>query len=160
MTYATIADVFARFPISTLVGTGENDVTSIEVSSIYIQDAESVVNAFLGAKYITPLTTVPLVTQITADLAIFSMLAERTGRVPQAVQSRYDRVMNYLELLRDGGMVLNANSQTLSTSGDSFAWSSTGSYHQTFSPVLDELDQRRDETWVEAEKGTRVDDAD
>lgn len=159
MSYATIDDVFARFPVHTLVGTGTNEVASVEVSSIYIQDAEGVVDAFLGAKYVTPLTTVPLVTQITADLAIFNMMAERTGRVPQAVQSRYDRVMNYLEMLRDGQMILNANSQTLSSSGDSFAWSSTQSYHATFSPVLPELDQRVDETWTEAEKGIRADDA-
>ena len=159
MPYATIDDVFARFPVQTLVGTGTNEVSSFEVSSIFIQDAEGVVNAFLGSKYVLPLTTVPLVTQITADLAIFNMLSERTGRVPQAVQSRYDRVISYLEMLRDGGMVLNANSQTLSSSGDSFAWSSTGSYHQTFSPVLDELDQRVDETWTVAEKDLRIDDA-
>lgn len=160
MPYATIDDVFARFPITTLVGTGESEVTSLEVSSIYISDAEGVVDAFLGAKYVTPLTTVPLVTQITADLAIFNMLAERTGRVPQAVQARYERVMSYLEMLRDGGMVLNSSSQTLSSSGDSFAWSTTGSYHQTFSPVLDELDQKVDKTWVDDAKGTRVDDVD
>lgn len=159
MAYATIDDVFARFPVHTLVGTGTNEVTSLEVSSIYIQDAEGMVDAFLGSKYVTPLTTVPIITQITADLAIFNMLAERAGRVPQAIQTRYDRVMSYLEMLRDGEMVLNANSQTLSSSGDSFAWSSTGSYHQTFSPVLDELDQRADQTWVDDEKDARVDDA-
>jgi phage gp36-like protein len=135
MAYATIDDVFARFPVHTLVGTGTNEVTSIEVSSIYIQDAEATVNAFLGSKYVTPLVNDPLVTQITADLAIFNMLAERAGRVPQAIQTRHDRVMSYLEMLR------------------------TGSYHQTFSPVLDELDQRADQTWVDDEKDARVDDA-
>ncbi len=159
MPYATIDDVFARFPIETLVGTGTNEVSSIEVSSIYIQDAEGYVDAYLGAKYVTPLTTVPIVTQLTADLAIFNMLAERTGRVPQAVQARYDRVMDTLAQLRDGKMVLNANSQTLSSSGDNFAWSSTQSYHATFSPVLPELDQRVDEDRVRADKDLRIDDA-
>lgn len=158
MAYATISDIFARFPVTTLVGTGTNEVSSIEVSSVFIADAEAVVDAFLGAKYSTPLVTTPMVKHITADLAIFNMLAERTGRVPQAVQTRYDRVTRYLEDLRDGKMVLNSASQTLITSGDQFAWSTTGSYHQTFSPVLDELDQRVDKTWVEDAKDTRVDD--
>lgn len=158
MAYATISDIFARFPISTLVGTGESEVSSIEVSSTYIADAEAVVDGYLGAKYSTPLVSTPLVRHITSDLAIFNMLAERSGRVPQAAQTRFDRAEKYLELLRDGKMVLNSASQTLITSGDQFAWSNTGSYHQTFSPVLDELDQRVDKTWIEDAKDVRVDD--
>jgi len=158
MAYATISDIFARFPISTLVGTGTNDVSSMEVSSIFIADAESVVDGYLGAKYSTPLVATPLVKHITSDLAIFNMLAERSGRIPQAAQTRFDRAEKYLELLRDGKMVLNSASQTLITSGDQYAWSSTGSYHQTFSPVLDELDQDVDATWVSDAKDDRVDD--
>ena len=49
MAYATIDDVFSRYaPINTMVGTGANDVTSVEVSSIFIADAESFMNAYLG----------------------------------------------------------------------------------------------------------------
>ena len=155
MPYATIDDVFGRFPIDTLVGSGGSNVTSIEVSSVYISDAEGIVDMFLGSKYVIPLNKTPVVTMITSDLAIFHMLAERSGRVPQAIQSRYDRAMSYLEGLRDGDMILNGNSQTLSASGDSFAWSTTQDYHPTFSPVLGELDQRVDTDWVDAEKDLR-----
>ncbi len=159
MPYATIQDVFARFPVNTLVGTGTNDITSLEVTSTYIRGAESVVNGFLGAKYVLPLTADPLVNLITTDLAIFDMLAERTGRAPQAVETRYGRVMNYLEPLRVGKRVLDPQPQSVTTSGDSFAFSTTQSYHQIFSPVLDALDQRVDQTWVDFDKGVREDDA-
>lgn len=160
MAYATINDVFARFPIDSLVGSGGNNVTSIEISSVYISDAEGVVNAFLAKKYVIPVTAEPIVTHITADLAIFNMLAERTGRVPQVMQARYDRAMKYLEALRDGEMILNPSSQTANNSGDEFAWSTTMDYHPTFSPVLDELDQAVDSDWVTADKDERSADTD
>ena len=48
---------------------------------------------------------------------------------------------------------------SITPSGDSFAFSTTQSYHQIFSPVLDALDQRVDQTWVDFDKGVREDDA-
>lgn len=157
--YATIDDVFGRFPINTLVGSGPNDVTSIEVSSVFINDAQGIVDAHLSQRYTIPVVAEPLITHITADLAIFNMLAERTGRVPQVMQSRYDRALSYLIALRDGTMNLNPNSQTFNTSADQFAWSTTEGYHPTFSPVLDELEQRVDKDWVDSDKDDRSGDS-
>lgn len=159
MPYATIDDIFARFPVSTLVGSGSNEVSSLEVSSVYIADAESIVDAHLSQRYTVPLNVEPIIKHITSDLAIFSMLAERTGRVPQVMQSRYDRALAYLVALRDGQMNLNPNSQTFNSSADEFVWSTTQDYHPTFSPVLDDIDQRVDEDWVDFDKDQRVDDS-
>jgi phage gp36-like protein len=156
--YATIDDVFARFPVSTLVGSSDNEVSSFDVSSIFIADAQGIVDSFLAARYVTPVTVEPLITHITADLAIFNMLAERTGRVPQVMQARYDRSMTFLMALRDGDMYLNPNSQTFNTSLDQFAWSTTQDYHPTFSPVLGELDQAADSDWIDADKDDRSGD--
>lgn len=153
--YATIDDVFGRFPVETLVGSGGNNITSLEVSSVFINDAQGIVDVFVSQRYATPLVAEPFITHITADLAIFNMLAERTGRVPQVMQSRYDRAMSYLMALRDGEMSLNPNSQTVQTGGEEFAWSTTQDYHPTFSPVLNELDQKVDADYVDAEKTAR-----
>ena len=61
MAYATIDDIFARYaPIHTMVGTGTQDVTSLEVSSIFIADAESFMNTFLAKRYQTPVATEPV----------------------------------------------------------------------------------------------------
>lgn len=158
MAYATIDDVFARFPVNTLVGTGDAEISSIEVSSIYIADAEGIIDMHLAHKYVVPVNKTPAITHLTADLAIFNMLAERTGRVPQVVQARYDRVISMLDGLRDGTLLLNPASHTLTESGDSYAWSSTGSYHPVFSPVLDALDQAVDADYVDAEKDLRSGD--
>jgi phage gp36-like protein len=145
MSYATIGDVFGRYPpINTMVGTQANEVSSVNVSSIYIADAESFLNAYLGARYTVPLVAEPIITQLTSDLAIYNMCVDRLPRVPEFMQGRYDRAISILEKLRDGTMVLNPASNTLVSTGDNFAYSTTQSYHPVFSPVLHELDQQPD----------------
>ncbi len=156
MAYATINDVYGRYPpINTMVGTLPNEVTSAQVSSMFIADAESVVNAYLGARYNIPLTPEPIITQLTSDLAIFQMCAERLPRVPEWMQNRYERSMGILEKLRDGTMILNPNSNTFVSTGDNYAYSTTQSYHPVFSPVLHELEQQQDLDYVRDEVNTR-----
>lgn len=157
--YATIDDVFSRYPpISTMVGTGANDVTSAEVSSIYIADAQSFMDTHLAKRYNVPVAAEPFITQIATDLAISNMLFEKLGELPNFIQPRYDRCMSYLEKLAAGDLILTSNSTTLVSTGDSFAWSSTGSYHSIFSPVLGELDQAVDQDYIDAEKNARAGD--
>jgi phage gp36-like protein len=154
--YATIADVFARYsPIHTMVGTLANEVSSVNVSSIYIADAESYINMYLGSRYVVPLTPEPAITQLTSDLAIYHMCVDRLPRVPEFMQGRYDRAIATLEKLRDGTMVLNPASNSLVSSGDNFAFSTTQSYHPIFSPVLHELDQQVDTDQVRYDRNVR-----
>jgi len=55
-------------------------------------------------------------------------------------------------------MVLG-NSQSIITSGDFEAFSSTSSYHPVFSPVLRDVDQRADHNQIDADREQRVGDA-
>lgn len=159
MAYATIDDVFARYkPIGSMVGAGSLDVTSDDVSSVFIADAESFMNAFLAARYIVPVTTEPMVTMLASDLAISNMMMEKLGAIPDFMQGRYDRSVSFLEKLAAGDMLLVAASTQLVSSGDSEAWSSTGSFHPVFSPVLEDVDQVEDIDYVNAEKDTRIGD--
>jgi phage gp36-like protein len=156
MSYATISDVFGRYPpINTMVGTLANEVSSVQVESMFIADSESFINAYLGARYNIPLAAEPLITQLTSDIAIFNMCAERLPRVPEWMQNRYDRSIGILEKLRDGTMVLNPASNTFVSTGDNYAYSTTQSYHPVFSPVLGELDQQQDFDYVRDEIATR-----
>jgi len=157
--YATIDDVFSRYaPIHTMVGTGNNDVTSIEVSSIFIADAQSFVDAHLAKRYVVPVEAEPLITQITTDLSIANMMFDKLGELPNFIQPRYDRALSMLDKLSDGGLVLTSNSTTLTSSYDSFAWSTTQSFHAIFSPVLGELDQAADSDRIDADKDERASD--
>lgn len=159
MPYATLTDVLARYrPITTMIGSESNDVSSTEITSQYIADAESFVDAFIGARYAVPLAFVPpLITQITSDLSIFNLAAEKLPRTPDFMQGRYDRCIKILEALRDGEMTLGA-SVTLIASGDNEAWSPTQGFHPIFSPILKDIDQRADVDYIEAEVDTREDD--
>ena len=57
MSYADIDDVFKRYsPIHTMVGSADNMVDSVHVSSVYVADAESFVDGYLSRRYEVPLT--------------------------------------------------------------------------------------------------------
>lgn len=159
MAYATIQDVFSRYaPIHTMVSSSDNDVTSVEVSSIFISDAESFMNTFLAKRYVVPVATEPVITMIATDLSISNMLFEKLGEIPGFIQPRYDRAMMLLDKLAAGDLILTSSGQVVVTSGDNFAWSTTGSFHSIFSPVLDALDQSVDQDWIDQDKANRVGD--
>lgn len=156
MPYATFSDVLVRYrPLATMVGTGEYDVTSEEVSSVYVAQAEAYVDAWLARRYQVPLTIQsPLITQVTADLAIFHMLAEKLPSVPEFMDKRRERCDSILKMLSEGHMQINS-ATTISSGGDNFAWSTSQGYAPVFSPVLGDLDQRADRDRQEAERNVR-----
>jgi phage gp36-like protein len=159
MAYATIDDLTSRYrPITTMIGSGDYDVTSDDVSSIFIQDAESYIDARLAVRYVTPLKNInPLITRIACDLATHEMLAEKMPTVPEFMEKRYERANEMLDMLVVGKLLLN--SETLvGSSGDSYAWSSTIGTHPIFSPVVNELVQAPDAVRVKAETNERLAD--
>jgi len=159
MAYATIDDIFKRYPpISTMVGSGVNDVSSVDVSSIYVADAESYVNAYLGARYVLPLSPEPLITQLTCDMALYKMVEDKAPRIPDFMDRRFTAAQSMLAMLRDGDMILTANSQQVSQGGNQEAWSSVQDFHPVFSPVLGELEQRADSDYIESERDDRSGD--
>lgn len=158
MSYALLGDVVARYrPIISLIGSGSTDVTSEEVNSVYCAQAESFIDGYLALRYVVPVSPVPaLITQLTADLAIFHMLAEKSIAVPEFMDKRYDRCLSILECLRDGEMVLGNSVTVAGSQGDNYAWSTTQGHHSVFHPNLDEFDSvpdhdRVQEAWTERE---------
>lgn len=159
MAYADSDDVTGRYrPILSMIGAGSYEVASLDVASIFVADAESFVDAYLGSRYVTPIAPVPsLITQITSDLAIFNMLTEKQVQVPDFMQARYDRQINLLEMLRDGQMVLPSSAAVV-TAGDNEVWANNEEFHSIFSPVLDELDQKADIDWINEANDQRAND--
>lgn len=125
MTYATADDCFRRYkPLATMIGTNTLDITTVDIASVYIADAESIVNGYLSRRYSIPLTPEPLLTDLTADIAIFRCLEERLPRTPDFMQNRYTNAMSLLTMLRDGGMALTSSNLVSSgQASDQFAWS-------------------------------------
>lgn len=159
MAYATIGNILTRFkPIGSMIGTGSSDVTSDEISSSYIPDAQSFIDAYLANRYSVPVAPVtPLLTQLCSDLTIFNLLAEKSGNIPEWMDKRYERCIKTLELLRDGEMVLNS-ATVIGSAGDNFAWSTSQGYHSIFSPVVPDLDQVADLDRVNADLDERAND--
>jgi phage gp36-like protein len=158
--YATYDDVVKRYnPLLTMVGTGSTEVSCADIASIYISDAEGLINAYIGAKYQTPVIVEPLITRLAADLAIYKVLEDRASRVPEIASKRYTDACSILAMLRDGKMVLSG-SQTIVATGDWEAYSSTSSYHPVFSPVLRDVDQRADSHQIDDDRNERVGDVD
>lgn len=158
MAYATISDIFKRYPpINTLVGSGTNEIASVDVASVYISDAEGLVNAYIGSRYTVPVQNEPIITWLTSEIAIYNMVRDKQPRIPEWMQSRFDRAMEAIAAIRDGSMTLTASGTLPVVGGDQEAWSATGSYTPIFSPVLDELDQRADPDYIAAEYDARRD---
>lgn len=159
MPYATIDDVFIKFkPIATVIGAGSGQVSSADVSSNYIAQADSFIDAYLAARYTVPVSPTPmLLTQLSSDLSIFNIMAEKSGNIPEWMDKRYERCLKTLEMLRDGEMILSSAS-VVESGGDNFAWSSGMGYHGIFSPVINDLDQAPDSDRTRVDLDERADD--
>lgn len=159
MSYATIDDVFKRYkPIRTIIGSEDIQVTSVDVASIFIRDAESIVDAYISNRYSVPLTNVPpYITMVTADIAIFNILFEHLPKVPDFFQPRYDRAIALLTSISSGTIAVT--SAAVPTTGDQDAWSSGQQFHGVFSPVLSPDEQTVDVDRVNADLSERVGDA-
>jgi phage gp36-like protein len=126
MPYATFDDVLRRYnPLNTMIGSGPTEVSTIDISSVFIPDAEGYVNAFLGARYAIPVGVEPLITQITCDLAICKIISDRAPRLPDFMANRCTNANSLLGMLRDGKMVLTGSGTLPVTGGvgDQEVWS-------------------------------------
>jgi phage gp36-like protein len=156
MAYADLSDILVRYrPIRTMIGSQDLKITSAEVTSVYVFQAEAYVDAYLGSRYQVPFAgKPPLITQITSDLAIFFMLAEKTPSVPDFMDARRQRADELLKQLADGELTIGSAS-LVTSAGDSFAWSPNMGHTPVFSPVLGELDQLVDPDRVYADRDAR-----
>lgn len=127
MSYADPSDVFRRYPpISTIVGSDAAGmmVSTLDVGSIYIADAEGYVNAFLRGRYVTPMAREPILTQVTVDISIYRMIEDHAPRIPDMAEKRMIAANSLLWMLQSGVMQLDPASQVLvTTGGDQEVWS-------------------------------------
>lgn len=136
--YATFDDVTKRYnPILTMIGVGTLQISTEDVSSVYIRDSQSIINSYLAKKYVLPLSPEPLLTDLASDIAIFRMLRDRAPRIPEFMQSRYTDAMSLLSQLRDGDMSLTGTDVIANSGGDNEAWSSSQDTPPVFRPAED-----------------------
>jgi phage gp36-like protein len=112
-------------PMITMLGVGTTQITTGDIASLYIADAEGVINLYLSAKYQTPLAPDPAITDLCSDIAIYRCLADKLPRMPDFMITRYTNATSILCMIRDGVMNLSTGSgqQIVNSGGDEFAWS-------------------------------------
>lgn len=134
MPYADFDDVITRYnPLKTMIGSGTQEVSTQDISSVFIRDAEGYVNAFLAARYAIPLGDEPLITQITCDLAICKIIRDRAPRLPEFMENRCVAANSMLMALRDGMMVLvGSGTLGVTSGGDQYAWSNVDPDQEAF----------------------------
>lgn len=122
--YATFDDVTKRYnPLLTMIGVGTLQISTDDVSSVYIRDAQSIINGYLARRYVMPLNPEPILTDLTSDIAIFRILRDRAPRIPEFMQTRYTDAMSLLTMLQNGGMDLIGSSVSINSAGDNEVWS-------------------------------------
>lgn len=144
MAYATFDDVMHRYsPLNTMIGSGTQEVSTLDISSRFIPDAEGYVNAFLAARYQIPVGNEPLVTMICADLAICKIISDRAPRLPQFMSDRCTSANSLLGMLRDGLMVLTGSGTfAVQSGGDQEVWSNVDPNNGFPGPIFSPLEAR------------------
>lgn len=162
MPYATLEDVLVGFPaVGTLLGTGSLDVTSVQVQSYFIANAEGMVNAALRDRYIVPLadTVDPVIRRATVDIVICDIVKDRLPKTPEYILQRCSGAMKTLEKIRDGKLDIgSADERTDNATSDMEVWSTTQEHHGTFAPTIDPIDQTVDRDQVIEQNDIREND--
>ena len=162
MPYATLDDVLIAYPqIGSMIGTGSYDVSSTNVESYFIANAEAQVNAALRDRYVVPLAEPvdPLIRKATVDIVICDMVRDKLPKTPEFIVDRCTRVMAMLGKIRDGKLDIGSAEAITSTDGtDLEVWSTTQQHHGTFDPTIDPIDQTVDRDRVKEEVNERTND--
>ena len=117
-------DVVARYP-----ATGRQNQDASEVTSSFIVGAEAYINARLAKSYTIPFTPVP---QLIKDLAIdLTYVKMAVGKVDDREVIK-EHIIDTLNSLVDGDMVLVTDSGTTLAEVDNGVWSELGSYTSRF----------------------------
>lgn len=124
MAYTTYGDVLTRYkPLTSMIGTGTLDITTSDIASVYIADAEGYMNAFLAARYVVPVQPEPLITMLSSDIAIYKCLEDRAPRIPEFMEKRWIAANSILAMLASGALSLTGSNQIVSSGGDGEVWS-------------------------------------
>ena len=129
MAYSSVDQVLIAYnPIRTMLGTGTTDIATLDIASFYIPNADSYIDAYLARRYTVPLDPTPLVTMLSADIAVYKLMQDRAPRIPDFLEKRWVAANSILAALINGDMILTGSNTIVASAGDSFAWSNVQSY--------------------------------
>lgn len=122
--YANVDDVLTRYkPLSTMLGVNTLDITTVDISSVFIKDAQAYMDAFLSVRYVTPVSVEPLITQLCADIAIYKILEDKAPRIPDFMEKRFSNAQSMLLMLGAAAVNLTGSNVVVSSTGNQEVWS-------------------------------------
>lgn len=120
MAYATQQDLYNRYgqseidQLADLDGDGVPDTGVVDAA---LGDASDTIDAYLGARYTLPLTTIPpVVNRLCCDLARYRLYADAA---PELVQVRHDAAIKLLAAIASGAATIGVAPSTEPPSADS-----------------------------------------
>lgn len=119
MSYFVRQDYLERHGAEELMQLTDRDGDGVEDAGVLdaaIADAEHEIDAYVGARYALPLTTVPLLLRrIARDLVRYALFDQRA---PEEVRMRHQRAVKLLESIRSGAASLGLPQSAAPAGGD------------------------------------------
>jgi phage gp36-like protein len=141
--YTTVARVLQADPQIGSV----SDITSEQIATIFIADAEAMIDSYLAKYYTTPISvasvTFPVLTAIATDITIYRILSHRVftqERLKNSVwPDRFKEGITWLEGIAEGSVTLVGDDGTVPPDIQTNVemWSNTRGYI----PTMSELDE-------------------
>lgn len=123
--YATVDQVLAAYnPLKTMLGTSTTDITTLDINSFFIPNAQAYIDAFVAKRYVVPLAADAMITMLTCDIAAYKICQDRAPRIPDFLKDRWLSANSILGMIRDGEMIITGSNEVVSSGGDQYAWSS------------------------------------
>jgi phage gp36-like protein len=117
MSYATLADMEARYPNRDLVQLTNEDPTVNTVNTDFLQtfldDASDEIDAHIASRFALPLQNPPsLLTRINCELAMYHLQSLRPIHDLEYAKFQYEHNLKFLDEVSEGQLTLGLNSQS------------------------------------------------
>jgi phage gp36-like protein len=142
--YTTVSRVYLADP---QVGS-VSDITSATIATVFIADAEAMIDSYLAKYYTTPVSvagvTFPVLTAIATDITLYRILSHRVFTQERLKNSpwpdKFKEAIKWLEGIADGSITLVASDGSIAPDLQTNVemWSNTRTYIPTMSELPEE----------------------
>ena len=120
MAYCVQADIAKLIPEQELaeLTTESGSTPDADVVTEAIAKADAEIDAYCGARYTVPFTTVPdIVASLSVDMAIYHLYSRRS-HVPEIRRQKYDDALKFLRDVSKGAATLGGSDAEVATDAD------------------------------------------
>jgi phage gp36-like protein len=112
MAYSSLTQIQQRVNETTLIRltTDSGDAVDLVTVEGAIADADAEIDGYVGRRHAVPLDPVPpMLTKISADIAVYNLYLLRPGSVPEEIRERYKDAIRFLKDVSNGVVSLGVD---------------------------------------------------